>query len=137
MSEPRTGKCVCGQVKIKAQAKSKSVGVCHCSTCRNWGGGPLFSIDCGADVTFEGEEQVQNFESSAWAERGFCKSCGTHLYYRLKGNGQYIMPAGLFEQQDMLFDHEVFVDEKPAYYDFVNQTKKMTGAEVFAQYGGT
>ena len=25
-------------------------------------------------------------QSSAWAERGFCKNCGSHLFYRLKEN---------------------------------------------------
>ena len=30
---------------------------------------------------------------------------------------------------------QVFVDEKPAYYDFANKTHNMTGAEVFAEFG--
>jgi len=33
------------------------------------------------------------------------------------------------------FTHQVFVDEKPAYYDFANKTHNMTGAEVFAEFG--
>lgn len=96
----------------------------------------MLAVDCGTEVVFENQDGVQNYESSAWAERGFCKSCGTHLYYRLKGNGQYIIPAGLFEDQDLSFDHQIFIDEKPHYYDFANKTETMTGAEVFAKYGG-
>ncbi len=34
----------------------------------------------------------------------------------------------------MVFDHQVFIDQKPAYYEFANQTKNMTGAELFAMY---
>jgi hypothetical protein len=93
------------------------------------------AVDCGTDVSFEGEEHISVFNSSDWAERGFCKQCGSHLFYRLKENRQHIMPAGLFEDSDALvFDHQVFVDEKPSFYEFSNETQDMTGAEVFAKY---
>ncbi len=29
---------------------------------------------------------------------------------------------------------QIFIDEKPAYYDFANKTHNMTGAEVFAAF---
>ena len=75
------------------------------------------------------------FDSSEWADRGFCKNCGTHLFYRLKQNQQYIMPVALFgDELDYVFDHQVFVDDKPGYYDFSNETKNMTGEEVFAYF---
>ncbi|MDF2365957.1 MAG: GFA family protein [Sneathiella sp.] len=93
----RKGSCLCGEVKINATASDNNVGACHCRMCRKWGGGPFLAIDCGSEVAFEGDENISVFNSSDWAERGFCRSCGTHLYYRLKGNGQYIMPLGLFE----------------------------------------
>ena len=132
----RSGSCLCGAVRITAQA-STSVGACHCSMCRTWGGGPLLAVDCGQDAAFEGQESISVFQSSQWAERGFCSKCGTHLFYRLIANGQYIVPPGLFDDQaDLVFDHQVFIDEKPAYYGFANETSNMTGAEVFAKYGG-
>jgi hypothetical protein len=41
----------------------------------------------------------------------------------------------LFDGESQLnFDHQIFIDEKPDYYAFVNETRNMTGAEVFAQY---
>jgi hypothetical protein len=70
-----------------------------------------------------------------WAERGFCNKCGSHLFYRLKESKQHIIPVGLFADCGMfVFDHQVFIDEKPAYYCFANETNDMTGAEVFAKY---
>mgnify|MGYP000675211619 CR=1 FL=1 len=33
--------------------------------------------------------------------------------------------------------HQIFIDEKPAYYCFANETHNMTGAEVFAQFGAS
>ncbi|WP_119166235.1 GFA family protein [Algihabitans albus] len=132
----RRGQCLCGAVKITAKSASSSAGACHCSMCRRWSGGPLLAVDCGTDIAIEGEDQVKVFDSSAWAERGFCGSCGTHLFYRLKENGQFIVPAGLFENEEgLVFDHQVFIDEKPAFYDFSNETENMTGAEIAAKYG--
>ena len=133
----KTGSCLCGAVHVTATHAKKRVGACHCSMCRTWGGGPLLAVDCGAEVEIEGEEHVSVFSSSEWAERGFCSICGTHLFYRLKQNGQLIMSAGLFtDQTGFTFDHQVFIDEKPDYYDFANETENMTGAEVFAKFGG-
>jgi hypothetical protein len=69
------------------------------------------------------------------AERGFCNQCGTHLFYRLKDNGQYMVPVGLFgNDATFAFDHQVFIDEKPNYYGFENETQDLTGAEVFEMF---
>lgn len=132
------GSCLCGAISITAEQLSTQVGACHCSNCRKWGGGPLMATDCGTDVKFTGEENVAVYSSSEWADRGFCRNCGTHLFYRLKESQQYIMPVGLFtEETQCEFDHQVFIDEKPAYYSFANDTENMTGAEVFAKFGAS
>jgi hypothetical protein len=129
------GRCLCGAISITVKNISKSVGACHCDICRRWGGGPLMAVDCGTDVTFSGEENISVFNSSDWAERGFCNQCGSHLFYRLKESNQHIMPVGIFDNDDMfIFDHQIFVEEKPSFYDFKNETKNMTGAEVFAAF---
>ncbi len=130
------GQCLCGAIKISASSESNGVGACHCRSCRRWGGGPFMEIDCGQAVTIEGEEHLTVFDSSDWAERAFCNKCGSHLFYRLKENGQHMVPIGLFEDRDDLaFTHQVFVDERPSYYQFANKTKEMTGAEIFAMFG--
>jgi len=129
------GSCLCGAIEVTARHLSKDVGACHCSMCRKWSGGPLLAVDGGTDVSFAGEENISLFDSSDWAERAFCGKCGTHLFYKLKQSGQYIVPAGLFEDDKrFVFEHQIFIDEKPAYYRFANETRDMTGAEVFAKY---
>ena len=131
----RQGVCLCGAIQITAKDTEKSVGACHCKMCRRWGGGPFMEIDCGTEVSINGEENVSVFDSSAWAERGFCSKCGTHLFYRLKESGQHMIPVGLFEDdEDLVFDHQVFIDEKPPFYRFADETRDMTGAEIFAKY---
>ncbi len=130
-----TGQCLCGAIKAVAHSAAAQLDACHCSMCRNWGGGPYFAIECGSDVSFEGAGHIKCYDSSVWAERGFCSKCGTHLFYRLKEQNLYMMPAGLFSNlPEMDFHKEIFIDEKPAYYSFSNVTEKLTGAEVFAQF---
>ena len=137
MSDAFKGKglCLCGSVSITVQSDNNSIGACHCGMCRRWGGGPYMEINCGSNVSFEGEENISIFASSDWAERGFCKKCGTHLFYRLKENNQHMVPIGLFgKDNNFVFDQQVFIDEKPAYYNFSNKTEELTGAELFAKF---
>ncbi|WMS85671.1 GFA family protein [Pleionea litopenaei] len=135
MTQSIKGHCLCGAVTVSVQQVDTKVGACHCSMCRRWGGGPLLAVDCHTEVEFSGEQHVKSFASSEWAERGFCGQCGTHLFYKLLQTGQFIMPVGLFNNiANLEFDHQIFIDEKPTYYEFANQTKNMTGEEVFAQY---
>jgi hypothetical protein len=96
------------------------------------------AVDCGTEVEIEGEEHVKVFDSSEWAERGFCSKCGTNLFYRLKQNQAFYMAAGIFtDHSGLIFDHQVFIDEKPDYYEFANETHNMTGAEVFARFNSS
>ena len=92
-------------------------------------------VDCGSEVSFEGEQNISLYDSSEWAERGLRSNCGSHLFYRLKDTKQYMIPVGLFDDSNNFsFDHQVFIDKKPAYYRFAKRTKDMTEAEVFAMY---
>lgn len=134
----RNGACLCGKIKVTTKSMKTSVGACHCGMCRKWTGGPFMAVECGSDVSFIGEEYITVYNSSDWAERGFCNHCGSHLFYRLKENNLYIMPVGIFDNLvGIVFDHQVFIDDKPDYYDFANKTKNMTGKEVFAQFSSS
>ena len=55
------------------------------------------------------------------------------MFYRLVGKDMYFGSSEAFDDRSgMLFTTQVFIDEKPSYYDFANKTDVMTGAEVFA-----
>ena len=128
------GSCLCGAIEISAPAID-SVSVCHCSMCRRWGGGPLFTVHYGPEVSLGIQGQPAVYRSSEWAERAFCPACGTHLYYRLISTNEYALPAGIFPDAARLaLTSQIFIDEKPAYYELANQTETLTGAEVFARY---
>ena len=97
----------------------------------------MLAIDCADSIEIIDETSVVRFPSSEWADRAFCGKCGTHLFYHLKPNNQYHIPVGLLINDDKYeFTHQIFIDEKPDFYDFKNETKNMTGAEVFAHFEG-
>ena len=123
---------MCGNIAVETPEQNE-LGLCHCSMCRRWSGGPMFAVHCGAEVTFLGGEPVR-YQSSDWAERGFCPNCGTHLFYHLLPNNDYVLPAGLFQDQQFHLTNEIFIDEKPGYYAFSNDTQKLTGQQVFAAF---
>ena len=90
------------------------------------------NVYCGSDVMFFGEENISVYSSSLWAERGFCKTCGSSLFYRIKSNKLHHIPLGLFEDQEgMEFTMQLFIDKKPDSYNFAEKTETMTQKEIF------
>lgn len=129
-----TGRCLCGGVKFSAEAETLDVTACHCDMCRRWSAGPFMEVNC-KNVQFEGEDHVGRIRSSDWAERGYCKACGSNLFYHIIGGEDYQLSAGLLDDQTSLqLTMQVFIDRKPPFYEFSNTTKMMTQAEVFALY---
>lgn len=133
----KTGQCLCGAVKFRATPKTADVGVCHCSMCRRISAGPFFAIDCGDTLVFENEDKLGVYNSSEWAERGFCKDCGSTILWRLKDRSINIVAVDLFDDLEGLrLDHEVYIDEKPDYYRFAEKTTQLTGAQVMEMFAG-
>ena len=131
------GSCLCGAVTLAVEARKQNLGACHCRMCRTWGGGPLLALESVTRVEIEGEDNVSLYPSSDWAERAFCRRCGTHLFYRLKTGNHYAVPVGLVDNGEAwTFDTQIFIDEKPAFYTFANQTQNLTGQQVFEAYQG-
>lgn len=136
MSE-KSGRCLCGAVKFTATPKASRVDACHCDTCRKQVGGPVMAVDCGGAVRFADESKLGVYQSSDWAERGFCPACGTALFWRLKDRSMYTINAGAFDNLDgFSLETEIFVDSKPDYYDFAQDTTKLTGQQVFEMFAG-
>lgn len=127
----QTASCLCGKVKFTIELENHSLSACHCHTCRQWSAGPLMTIMHTGKIDFEHKELIKHYQSSEWAERAFCSECGTHLYYHLKNSDQYYIAAWIFEQSLPLdFNLQVYIDNKPEYYAFANQTHNMTEADI-------
>jgi hypothetical protein len=135
MSKTLAGGCLCGAVRLSATPANLEIGICHCSMCRKWSAGPFLVLDCGDSLKIEDRSQLGVYRSSEWAERCFCKQCGTPLFYRLIEKNLHFVSAEAFDDRSgYALTAQIFIDEKPGYYDFANKTRNMTRAEVFAAF---
>lgn len=131
-----TGGCLCRAVKFTAEVGDE-VHACHCNMCRSWNGGPAI-VAIAERIELEGD--VTRYDSSSWAERGFCARCGSNLFYRLKPTDAYYVAMGAFDDQSRFkLADEIYIDEKPPAYDFAGDRPRLTGAEFLAslEQGGS
>ena len=108
---------------------------CHCGMCRRWcGGAPLFTVRC-EQVQLEGDANITRHTSSGWAERSFCSTCGTTLFYLYKPKQAYFMAVGALDDAAAFsLGEEIFIDDKPAGYGFRGDHPRLTGAECLAKH---
>jgi hypothetical protein len=133
VSKEISGRCLCGAVSFTAETDNRCIDACHCAMCRRWMGGPFLGLAHKGAVSFEGAEHIGIYKSSDWAERAFCRLCGSSLYWRFGGTDEYSFCAGtLDDQSGLALTTEIFIDEKPGYYAFADKTKKLTGEEAMA-----
>ncbi|MGE8530319.1 MAG: GFA family protein [Acinetobacter guillouiae] len=133
------GQCVCGATTFTVELKNHDVHACHCSICRRQTSGVIMTIDVEqGSLQFSQDEHLSIYNSSDWGERGFCNCCGTNLFWRTKDQSYCNINAFALDQQpqDIKFDMEIFIDNKPEFYAFNNDTKKLTEADVIALFAG-
>ncbi len=93
-----SGGCQCGAIRWHAAELRDNPHICHCRMCQK-AFGNMF-----ADLVGIRHEHLtwtrgapSEFESSSAAARGFCKDCGTPLYYRSLGGPHVSMSIGSFD----------------------------------------
>lgn len=136
MADQLEGRCLCGAVTISIAQERVGVDVCHCQMCQQWSGGPLLTLrGVKPDaITLTGEQHIARYQSSEWAERAFCKACGSNLWYDFKPGNHISFLAGLFAlPEGYAMREQIFIDEKPGYYSFADDAPAKTGAEVIAE----
>lgn len=135
------GHCLCGAVRYTLAAPAKSFAACHCSMCRRWTGGVEMGLhNPPGGIVWEGEENIATYRSSEWAERGFCRICGSGLFWRLTAPGPMqgmlsLSVGSLDSVEGLSFDTEVYIDHKPDTYAFAGERTRMTEAKVLASVG--
>jgi len=131
----RTGGCLCGAVRFEAVPSKLEMDVCHCSMCRRWSGGAFMAVPCGNSLSFTLSGGLAVFRSSDYGERLFCKACGSSIAWRMQdGSAAAVSMQAFDDAEGFVFAEEIFVDDKPDTYAFANHTRKLTGAEVMAQF---
>lgn len=115
----RTGHCLCGAIHLTIAGPMRDISVCHCGQCRRWHGNPpSYSKAKWADITLAGREHLRWYQSSPEARRGFCRLCGSSLFWERTGSDAVSITAGILEAPTGLRErHHIFVADKGDYYD--------------------
>lgn len=94
-----SGGCQCGAVRFHARALHDNPHVCHCRMCQK-AFGNFFAALVG--VRHENMEWTRGtpafFRSSDTVTRGFCKDCGTPLYFKFDGGERISLAIGAFDE---------------------------------------
>ena len=124
------GRCLCGAVTFTALKVSTQHVACHCKQCQQWSGGVWMAALASGGVDFTGEENIVRYRASEWGERGFCKICGSNLYWRNREDDYYAVAVGALDDPSPLtLSMEFYADRERAGYAFSGSHKVLTEAE--------
>jgi hypothetical protein len=98
-SERATGRCLCGAVSYEVSGPLRQVIACHCEQCRRTSGHFVAATQARReDFRLTVEEGLRWYASSEEAERGFCKICGSSLFWRQHAEPFVSIMAGTLDQ---------------------------------------
>jgi len=126
-SAPTTGGCLCGAVRYEVHGPLRNVINCHCSKCRRFHG------HTGAYTSVRQEHlRLVKADGLKWyrsetdetpnVHRGFCRECGSSLFWDPRGSGETIaVAAGSLDEPNGLetLGH-VWVSQKAGYYNITD-----------------
>jgi len=132
---------MCGSISYRADI-AEEASACHCDMCRQWTGSAFIAVAAKDLVWTSGEDDVQTFASSAWAERQFCPKCGSCLIYRITAEGPYhghttVGLGTLDDTRGIGLVREFYIDKKPETFSFEGERNQLTQAQVEAMFGGS
>lgn len=85
-----TGGCLCGAVRYEIVGPLRAVVYCHCEQCRKTSGHFVAATACKPDdLEIKGDTGLRWYRSSPAAQRGFCSSCGSSLFWQPE-HGEYV-----------------------------------------------
>jgi len=101
--------------------------------CRRWTGSGFMAASASG-VVFDSSTELTRYASSDWAERGFCRTCGTTLFYFLKPTKTYAMSVGSFDDDSRFrLVLEIFADHTPPGHAFAGDHPRWSEAETLAR----
>ena len=111
------GGCLCGRVRLAARGL-REVVYCHCGQCRRQTGHFYAATDAlDADLRVTGTEEITWYAASDEAKRGFCRHCGSALFWKANGSERTSILAGCLDAPTGLAARShIFVADKGDYY---------------------
>jgi len=83
MTRPtKTGSCLCGAVSYELHGDLRPSVGCHCIQCRKTSGHYVSATQVGPDqLHLTRQDGLTWYQSSETAKRGFCRMCGSSLFW--------------------------------------------------------
>ena len=98
-TERHEGRCLCGACRVSVRGSPGDISACHCRMCTRWSGSIQMGLEVPRErVTIEGP--VKRHQSSEIAERAWCDTCGSALWFTYTAGrdaGYLELSPGLFE----------------------------------------
>ncbi len=113
------GSCLCGAVRFTVSGELPAPTACHCTICRKHTGHFEVGTDVPRDrVAISGEASLTWYQSSDWARRGFCSTCGSPMFFDPLERDWIGINMGAFDTptKTKLSAH-IFVADKGDYYE--------------------
>ena len=122
----QTGGCLCGAVRYEVHGALRDVVNCHCGMCQRLHGnyGP-HSKATKQEITVTESSGLTWYQTSSVARRGFCRICGSQLFwepFELDATG--IVAGCLDSPTGLKTIGHIFVDDKPEFYDILDDLPK-------------
>jgi hypothetical protein len=113
-----SGACLCGGVRYTIRGALRDVIACHCTQCRKTSGHYAAMTSAPiANVAFDRAASLTWYKSSDTAERGFCRVCGSNLFWKLFADDQISICAGTLDlPTGITISEHIFVGHKSDYY---------------------
>ncbi|WP_343564427.1 GFA family protein [Kiloniella sp. b19] len=109
-----TGGCLCGQVRYEVTGPLRGVVNCHCTMCQKLHGSfGAHSKALKSDIRITEDQGLAWYRTSDVARRGFCRNCGSSLFwdpYELDATG--ILAGSLDGETGLETIGHIFVAEK-------------------------
>lgn len=118
----RRGRCLCGAVAFRIDAEPAAPIACHCKQCRQQSGHYFSAVAAPwAAIRFDREDGLTWYRASGIAARGFCRDCGSSLFWKADEDATVMVAMGSLEDTTglSLGDH-YWVDFKGDYYQIAD-----------------
>lgn len=122
-NEIHKGGCLCGGVRYVVRGKLRDVVNCHCEMCQKQHGGfGPHSKALKKNISVTNSATLAWYQTSDVARRGFCKNCGSGLFWEpfdLDATG--IIAGTLDDPSQLKTMGHIFVDEKSGFYEITDE----------------
>ncbi len=133
------GSCLCGAVQFEISGPLRDVIHCHCEMCQKLHGN--FGSHSKAkriNLQITKDEGLGWYKTSSVARRGFCRNCGSSLFWDpYEQDSVGILAGSLSQPTGLKTMGHIFVGEKPDFYEITDdnpQFKNSSDGDLIGDY---